>query len=140
MAAKPKKTWSDKLAGPQPHWLKPVPRDMAGMKQGQLMLIPSARMVDDFIRQIPAGSSLSPRAARGALASAHGAEVACPVTFGIHLRTVAEAAWEASEAGTPWEEVTPVWRVLDETAPTTRKLTYDWRVLTERRVAEGLKP
>lgn len=140
MATKTKKTWTDKLADPRPHEVKPAPIDIAGMKKGQIMLVPTARLVDDFIRRIPKGKSLTPLQARDALADEHGAAVTCPITFGIHLRIVAEAAWEAREAGAPWETVTPVWRVLDENTATVRKLTYDWRVLTERRVAEGLAP
>ena len=85
------KAWTDKLANPRPHVVKPAPINIAGTKAGQLMLVPTARLVDGFIRSIPSGRSVGLRALR-ALAAAHGTEVCCPITTGFHMRTVAEAA------------------------------------------------
>jgi hypothetical protein len=49
--------------------------DIAGKKAGQIMLVPTALMVDAFIRTVPRGRSLSARQLRDAMAAAHGAEV-----------------------------------------------------------------
>lgn len=39
------------------------------------------------------------------------------------MRTVAEAAFEALERGVALTKITPIWRVLDEKAPTLKKLS-----------------
>jgi hypothetical protein len=133
-----KKTWTEKLADPRPHEVKPAPIDIAGMKAGEIMLVPSPRLVDEFIRAIPRGASVDVATLRKALAAEHGAEVTCPITTGFHLRTVAEAAFEAHQRGARLDEITPFWRVLDEQAPTTRKLSFGAALIADRRRIEGL--
>lgn len=135
---KAKRSWTEKLNSPRPHEVKPAPIDIAGMKAGQIMLIPSARIVDDFVRTIPKGTSMDVKTLRHKLARKYGAEVTCPITMGFHLRTVAEAAYEAHENGARMSDVTPIWRVLDADAPTTKKLSYDPAFLLNQRRREKL--
>ena len=116
------KSWTDRLNDPRPHEVKPAPIDIAGMKAGEIMLVPTARLVDTFIRTIPVGESLDVKTLRQKLARKYKAEVTCPITTGYHLRTVAEAAWEAHQGGAKLGEITPFWRVLDEATPTTSRL------------------
>ncbi len=132
------KSWAEKLNSSRPHQVKPVPMNMAGMKKGQIMLIPTAKIVDDFIRAIPEGQSMDGRALRAALARHHDAEVTCPVTTGIFLRIIAEAAWEAHENGAGIDEITPVWRVLDKNSPTVKRISFDPEFLYDQRQREGL--
>ena len=75
---------------------------------------------------------------RAATARAHDAEVTCPITMGFHIRTVAEAAWEAVASGTPISKVTPIWRVLDAASPTLAKLSFDVAFIRDQRAREGL--
>lgn len=131
------KSWSDKLDDGTAV-IKPSPRNVGDIVEGQSMLVPTARQVDDFIRSIPQGVDIDVRALRTAMAMEHGAEVSCPVYTGYHLRTVAEAAWEALERGAPVEQVTPFWRVLDTKTPTTGKLTFGRDFVVGQRRAEGL--
>lgn len=133
-----KKTWAERLHDGKAHQVKPAPINIAGMKAGQIMLVPTALMVDAFIRTVPKGRSLSARQLRNAMAAAHGAEVTCPITTGFHLRTVAEAAWEALADGTPLGRLTPVWRVLPPGSPTLKKLSFDGAFIRRQREAEGL--
>ena len=133
-----KKSWTEKLADPRPHEVKPAPVDIAGMKRGDIMLVPSARLVDAFIRAIPFGASVDVAGLRRALAARHGAQVTCPITTGFHLRTVAEAAFEAHQRGASLDDVTPFWRVLDERTQTTRKLSFGSAFIAEQRRREGL--
>jgi hypothetical protein len=135
---KPKKTWTEKLNGDASPVVKPLTINIAGMKKGQLMLIPTPKMIDQFIRKIPKGKSIDVKTLRAKLASAHDAEVTCPVTVGFHLRTVAKAAYESFNEGTPMAKLTPIWRVLDAKSPTTKKLSYDSAFIIEQRAAEGL--
>jgi hypothetical protein len=87
-----RKSWEDRLRAAKPHEVKPAPMDFAGMRRGQIMLIPSPQIIDAFIRGIPAGRCVDIRTMRDELARRHEAEVACPITTGILLRLVAEAA------------------------------------------------
>ena len=131
-------TWNERLARAQSAQVKPVPISIAGMKAGQLMLVPTAAMVDAFIRTIPRGQSISPQALRAALAREHRAEVTCPITTGFHLRTVAEAAYERHADGAALADLTPFWRVLDADAPTSRRLSFGYEFVRTLRAAEGL--
>jgi hypothetical protein len=131
--------WAAKLnANPEPE-VRPMPKDRIGLKKGDLCLLPSARLVDDFIRAIPKGKSMSLLELRQHLARQHKAEGTCPVYLGYHLRTVAEAACEARDRGAKPGQITPVWRVLDDQAPTLGKLSAEnaaW--IRKRRIQEGL--
>ncbi|MBM3621505.1 MAG: hypothetical protein FJX20_12535 [Alphaproteobacteria bacterium] len=132
------KSWSEKLNDPRPHQVKPVPVDIAGMKKGEIMLIPTAKIVDTFIRTIGKGRSMDVPTLRAKLARRYKAEVTCPITTGIFLRIVAEAAWEDHRKGVPLSRITPFWRVLDGKTPTTAKLSFGAAVVKARRAAEGL--
>jgi hypothetical protein len=131
------KSWSDKLDRGKAV-VKATPRTMSDVVEGQAMLVPTARQVDDFIRSIPTGVDMDVRALRTAMALEHGAEVTCPVYTGYHLRTVAEAAHEALERGVPAEDITPFWRVLNAETPTTGRLSFGREFVVGRRRAEGL--
>ena len=133
-----KRSWAEKLESARPHEVKPAPIDIAGMKAGQIMLVPSPRIVADFIATIPPGTAMDVKALRQALARKYGAEVTCPITMGFHLRTVAEAAYEAFAAGAEASRITPVWRVLDEHAPTTGRLSCGPAFIVDQQAREGL--
>jgi hypothetical protein len=133
------KSWTDRLNAADAPKLKPSPRTVGDVVEGQMMLVPTARQVDEFMRTIPAGSSMDVKTLRKAMAHRHGAEVTCPVYTGYHLRTVAEAAHEALQRGVPIAEIAPFWRVLDEATPTTERLTFGAEFVRARRQAEGLE-
>ena len=131
--------WTAKLhANPEPE-VRPMPKDRIGLKKGDLCLLSSARLVDDFVRAIPKGKTVSLLDLRATLARRHKAAGTCPVYLGYHLRTVAEAACEARDRGVPMGKITPVWRVLDSEALTMKKLSprnAAW--IKERRAKESL--
>lgn len=131
--------WTQKLHANSEPEVRPMPKDRIGLQKGDLCLLPSARLVDDFIRAIPKGRSVSILELRQRLARQYKAEGTCPVHLGYHLRTVAEAACEARDRGAPMGKITPVWRVLDADALTMKKLSprnVAW--INERRAKEGL--
>jgi hypothetical protein len=130
--------WLQKLDAGKPQ-LKRTERRFGDIPEGAMMLVPTARQVDDFMRTIRRGSAMSAKQLRDSLAAMHGADGTCPVTTGFHLRTVAEAACELIERGAPISEVTPFWRVLDEKTPTTAKLTCGASFVAAQRQAEGLE-
>jgi hypothetical protein len=130
------KSWTEKLNAPAEPVVKPAPLTIAGMQAGQIMLVPTARMIADFMLAIPPGKTIDIKAMRRELAIRHHAEVTCPIYTGYHLRTVAEAAIEAHAAGVPDEAITPFWRVLDEDSPTTGRLPNGIAFVAARRAAE----
>lgn len=138
MPATKRKTWAEKLAdGRQPH-INVSDKDFAGIKAGQKMLIPTPKLIEEYIRQIPKGKTAEVATIRKDLALEHGAEVTCPLTTGIFLRIVAEAAYEEYAAGKPVNKITPFWRVIDEKSTTAKKLSFGTDLLTEQRRKERL--
>ena len=88
------KDWNDRLNTPGINGIKPSPRTFSYVVEGQPMLVPTARQVDDFIRSIPEGVEMDVRALRTALALEHGAEVTCPITIGWpRWRSRPKAGW-----------------------------------------------
>lgn len=138
--AKHPKSWRDKLNALKKPIRKPVPSDMAGMKKGEMMLIPTPQIIQEFINAIPEGSAVTSVEMRKALAQSHDAQVTCPITTGIYLRIVTEAAFEEESDGLPFEASTPVWRVLDAKTPLLKKLSdKQRRTIANMRAAEKLK-
>jgi hypothetical protein len=127
--------WTEQLNRDPEPVVKPMPKARIGLKKGDLVLLPSARLVDDFIRAIPKGKSINLLEMRARMAKRHKADGTCPVYLGYRLRTVAEAAFEALERGVALKDITPIWRVLDEKALTLKKLSADRAalVLAQRR-------
>jgi hypothetical protein len=72
------------------------------------------------------------------LAVEYGAEYTCPVTSGIFLRIVSEAAHEQIEKGTPISKVAPFWRVVDEKSALNKKLSFGPEFVGQHRKREGL--
>jgi len=134
------KSWLEKLRDPKPHEVKPAPTDIAGMKAGQIMLVPTPAMIESFIRSLPAGMSVDVRIMREVLATRYRAEVTCPIYTGFHLRTVAEAAYVGYKHGIPLAEITPFWRVIESKTPTAQRLGCGVEFIRKRRQQEGLNP
>lgn len=123
--AKAKPSWTDKLNGGRTPEVRLLDKDGPSMRAGQRMLISSPAAIDAAIRAVPAGKTLDVAELRRGLAEAARADVTCPLTTGIFLRIVAEAANEAFDRGTPPNKLTPVWRVIDRKAPLVKKLSFD---------------
>lgn len=134
------KSWSEKFNDPRPPEVKPAPIDIAGMKKGEIMLIPTPKIIDAFMRTIRRGVSMDVKTFRAKLARKHKAEVTCPITTGFHLRTVAENAYATHQNGVTLDQVTPFWRVVDANTPTAKKLSFGSAFIAQQRKAEGLKP
>lgn len=133
-----RKTWKEKLFEGNEVQVKPVPTNIAGMKKGQVMLIPSGKIIDDFVKTIQKGKYVPIQEMRAALAKAHKAEVTCPITTGFHVRAVCEYAYECYQQGSSLEDITPFWRVLDEKTPTLKKLSIPTEFIAKRWSEEGL--
>jgi hypothetical protein len=131
------RSWADQLRASDDHWFKTQAHDTKSLRAGDLILMPSAVMIDRYIRAIPEGEASDVSSMRRDLAERHDVATTCPVTTGIQLRIVGEAAHEALAAGASIEEITPVWRVLDRKATVLKKLSFDPAFILEQREREA---
>jgi len=138
MCASKRKTWVEKLNIDRKPVIEKADKDFAGIKAGQMMLIPTPKIVDAYIRQIPEGREVDSNTIRKDLATEYHAEVTCPLTTGIFIRIAAEAAYEEYEKGKPLNKITPFWRVINEKSPAAKKLSFGTKLLKEQRTKEGI--
>lgn len=134
----PKKSWIEKFESCKQHQVKTLDKNIAGMKAGQVMLIPSAQIVDLMINAIPKGKGMDVIELREKLAKKYKAEVTCPISTGFIMRMVAEAAFEKLNAGGSLKSMTPIWRVLDKDSKTLPKLSFDTDFIFQQRQLEKL--
>ena len=130
------KTWNDKLhCGKQPH-IKRLEIDFAGMKAGSLMYISTPLEVDQYVRGIPYGRLVSPKVMRDDLAKRNGADHTCPVSTGIFLRIVSEAAFEDYKEINCITEISPFWRIVAPDSDLAKKLNCSPEFIIVQRESE----
>ena len=103
--------WREKLEKPQEPKVVDIPSKMARLGTGR-MLVPTPKLVDALIRQVPKGKLVTVSELRRKLAADFAVEVACPLTTGIFVRIAAEAAEEDRTNGR--QRITPYWRVVKD--------------------------
>jgi len=133
------KTWQDKLNVDKPIKIEVLQKKFADIPEGGRMLIATPKMMDAYVKQIPKGKSVTTATIRKDLAVEHNAEYTCPVTTGIFLRIVAEAAYEKIQQGAKPQSVSPFWRAIEPNSPLAKKLTFGQEFLQKQRMAEGLE-
>jgi len=131
------KTWTEKLHMAKEPQKKRLEKSVAGMPAGALMYISTPQEIDEYIKAIPYGQSATVQQMRHDLAMKHQADCTCPLTTGIFLRIVAEAAFEQINQGQS-EHVTPFWRLIDEKASVVKKLSFDSAVIRKMRAQEAI--
>lgn len=112
-------------------------KDFAGIRAGSCLYIATPEVFRRYLHQVPRGETRSIARVRNELARQHQADATCPVTTAIFLRSVADDAWYAIEAGVPPDEVAPFWRVIDPETPLARRLRCDRAWLAQRRMIEA---
>ena len=132
------KSWSEKFDCEKSFKIKILDKKIADMPEGSVMLIASPPLIDGALRAIPYGKSMDTKTLRRDLAVAHGAEVTCPLTTGIFLRIVAEAALEKRAKGAAMAEITPFWRVIHPKSPLAGKLSCGRAFVAAQRKSEGI--
>jgi len=139
MCATKRKSWQEKLNIERKPVIEKTDKDFAGIRAGQMMLIPTPKVIDVYIRQIPKGKHVDVATVRKDLAAEYHAETTCPLTTGIFLRIAAEAAYEEYQNGKPVNKITPFWRVIDAKSSTAKKLSFGTEFLKQQRVNEDLE-
>ena len=132
---KAKKTWAEKLADDKglPRIVEINARMSKRWGEGTCV-IPAPREVDALMRRVPAGRVVTINELREALATKHGATIACPITTGIFAWIAAHAAEEAERAGA---DITPYWRTLKAGGELNAKYPGGIDALRARLEAEG---
>jgi len=113
-------------------------KKFADVPEGAKMLIATPEIVNNYIRHIPEGTFTSLQQMRKDLAVAYNAEYCCPITSGIFVRIVSEAAWEDKQTGKSIDEITPFWRMLDPKSPAAKKLSFGIDFLVGQQRKEGI--
>lgn len=131
------KTWKQKMEGRTEPSIEVLPRAYAGASAGATMLVATPRIVEAYIRDIPAGEVRSIPRMREDLARAHGADVTCPMSTSIFVRIVAEAALEERASGAPETDLAPFWRVIDPSAQLAGKLSCGAEYVAIKRSMEA---
>jgi hypothetical protein len=133
-----KRSWREKLADS-----KDLPK--VATIEGKLskrwgegtFVIPAPLEVDAAMKKVGRGKLTTIDALRKALATKHGATIACPITTGIFAWIAAHAADEAEAAGA--KRITPYWRTLKTGGEINPKYPGGIKALRTRLTAEGHK-
>ncbi|MCH7400948.1 hypothetical protein ACFOUP_02420 [Belliella kenyensis] len=133
-----KKTWIEKFHVSKEPTVKRLEKAFADMPEQSLMLIATPSLIADYLRQVPIGKAVDIKTLRKDLALEYGADHTCPVTTGIFLRIVAEAANEALQAGGTVESITPFWRAIVPDSPAAKKLSFGQEFLLQMRQKEEI--
>lgn len=112
LRGKSSKSWREKLEKPMDPKLVDVPEKWAKVIGHGKMLIPTPQIVAFVINKIPSKKIATVNTIRDYLAKKIGAAITCPLTTGIFLNIVANAAEEGKQSGKI--KITPYWRVLKE--------------------------
>ncbi|MCA9243670.1 MAG: MGMT family protein [Phycisphaerales bacterium] len=136
-ATQPIGKWRAKLEKPHASHGKivHVPPGEGKMGMSGDVLIPKPLDVDALVRKVRKGRLLTVGELRDKLAKAAGADQSCPLTTGIFLRIVAEAAEEDRVAGK--SRITPYWRVVKDDGKLNDKYPGGAKAQAAKLKAEG---
>jgi alkylated DNA nucleotide flippase Atl1 len=109
---KTRKSWREKLENPNLPKVEEMPQSMRKRLGTGTMLIPNPHDVEALIRTVPHGGLITVGRLRQNLAAKYAADVTCPLTTGIFVRIVAEAAEQEAREGK--RRITPYWRVIKD--------------------------
>ena len=129
-------SWKEKLNNDKSFIVKRLDKNFSDMKVGENMLIATPKIIDEYIKQIPKGININIKTLRNDLALTYNADTTCPVTTGIFLRIVSEAAFEDFLNGE--KNITPFWRVVDHESKTATKLACGINFIKKRRSEENI--
>lgn len=130
------KSWTEKLQQSKVAQTKAIDKAIAGMPAGAMMHISTPQAINHFVQQIPYGQTLTVAQMRDQIAKLNGADCTCPLTTGIFLRIVAEAAFEAMQKGD--SNPTPFWRVIEPDSKLAKKLSFDVNLISQKRAQESI--
>ncbi|MHC4698239.1 MAG: hypothetical protein ACYTFA_16020 [Planctomycetota bacterium] len=131
------RTWRQKLEQEHPNHGKifAIPPRMQKRFGTGTMLIPKPLDVDAVIRKVRRGRLVTQSEIRNKLAKDSQADSACPMTTGIFIRIVAEAAEEDRRAGK--KRIAPYWRTIRDDGKLNEKFPGGVKAQAARLRQEG---
>ena len=130
------KTWNTRFAVKRYPKRVTLEAAFAGIPAGATLFVGTPKILQTYIRKIPAGETRTIQRLRRDIARANRCEAMCPVSTSIFLRILAEAAWDEIDAGKSVNEVTPFWRVIEPGSAIAKKLRTTDAWLRKQRQAE----
>lgn len=130
-----RKSWKEKLHNQDHSKVVEIPARMVKRFGSGTMLIPKPLDVDALIRKAKKGKLLTVSEIRSKLARDNKVDTACPLTTGIFVRIVAEAAEEELRDGK--KRVTPYWRVIRDDGSLNEKFPGGVNAQARRLKEEG---
>ena len=137
--SKSRKSWREKLENPPEGLPKvvDVPVEWEKRMGGRKILVPTPLLVDGQIRKVKKGKLVTVNQIREKLAKDFKAESTCPMTTGIFLRIISEAAEEDRQNGT--KRIAPYWRVVKNDGSLNPKFLGGVKAQAARLKEEGHK-
>ena len=135
--SKIKKTWVEKRDCNKEPLVKINPKSWSDMPKGIKMLIPTPKIVDQYVSNIPKGKFNDVKSLRKEMAKDFNAEMSCPMVTGIALRIVSEASYEEYNLGL--ENISPFWRVVSPSSALAKKLYCGIDFIIENQQRENIK-
>jgi len=129
------KSWIEKFESKSTHDIKIIEKDFWDQKVGDRMLIPTPKLIEDYIDKSEKGTFIDPLLMRKDLAAKLGADFTCPMTTGIFTRIMAEKNLELH--GDDFEAMTPFWRLVDPRSDLAKKLSCGKAVIQRLRDSES---
>jgi len=106
-----RKSWKEKLKGPKDlPKIERIPPRLRKKYGDGTMVIPSPTEVKEFMGMVPKGMVVTVKEICEGIAKRHSTNICCPLTTGIFVWIVANAAEEDLRNGQ--KNVTPYWRTL----------------------------
>ena len=134
-----KKSWVEKRDIDKDCQVKINPKKFADIPAGVKMLIPTPKVLDKFVNNIPEGTFLNSIRIRKKLADEYKAEMTCPVVVGISMRIISEAAFEEYQNHQDINTITPFWRIVDPDSKLAGKLACGIDFIIEKQLQEGIE-
>lgn len=135
--SKIKKTWVEKRDCDKEPIVKINPKSWSDMPKGIKMFIPTPKIVDQYVFNIPKGKFNDVKSLRKEMAKDFNAEMSCPMVTGIALRIVSEASYEEYNLGL--ENTTPFWRVVSPSSALAKKLYCGIDFIIDNQQRENIK-
>ena len=130
-----RKSWKEKLHNQDHSKIVEIPARLVKRLGSGTMLIPKPMDVDALIRKARKGKLLTVSEIRSRLARDNKVDMTCPLTTGIFVRIVAEAAEEDRRDGK--KRVTPYWRVIRDDGSLNEKFPGGVKAQARRLKEEG---
>jgi hypothetical protein len=133
------KSWIEKRDSDKKHQVKINPKSWADMPAGIIMLIPTPKIVDRHVNQIPIGNFKQVIELRKEMANDYSANMSCPMVTGICLRIISEASYEGYQINQDIKAITPFWRVVEPDSKLAGKLACGIDFIIKKQIQEGIE-